>query len=280
MPAPFHNNVIVITGASRGIGREIALQLAGQRAQLVLAARGTDQLETVAGHCRDRGADVLAEPTDVSDPDQCRRLIAKAVGHFSRLDTLVNNAGVTMAFRFEQLEDLTLAEHIVRVNYLGSVYCTHYALPHLKQTRGRIVGVASLTGKTGVPMRSLYAASKHAMAGFFDSLRIELVESGITVTMIYPDFVETEVRERALGSDGRPVGIAPPREGGFMSAEDCARRVVRAAAERKREVIMGFRGKMGLLLKAVAPGVVDGIARRAIQQVQFTASEHAGKAVP
>jgi NAD(P)-dependent dehydrogenase (short-subunit alcohol dehydrogenase family) len=254
MPAPFHNNVIVITGASRGIGREIALQLAGQRAQLVLAARGTDQLETVAGHCRDRGADVLAEPTDVSDPDQCRRLIAKAVGHFSRLDTLVNNAGVTMAFRFEQLEDLTLAEHIVRVNYLGSVYCTHYALPHLKQTRGRIVGVASLTGKTGVPMRSLYAASKHAMAGFFDSLRIELVESGITVTMIYPDFVE--------------------------SAEDCARRVVRAAAERKREVIMGFRGKMGLLLKAVAPGVVDGIARRAIQQVQFTASEHAGKAVP
>lgn len=265
----FRDNVVIVTGASGGIGRQIALHLAREGASLALAARRRGALARVAQECAAAGGVALAVPTDVTDPAQCEALIARAVERYGRIDTLVNNAGISMAFFFEELRDLTLPERLVRVNYLGSVYCTHYALPHLKAARGRLVGVSSLTGKTGVPMRSIYAASKHAMAGFFDSLRIELRGRGVTVTMVYPDFVQTEVRDRVLGPDGSPLGVHPAKRGVFMSAETCARIVVRAAARRKREVIVGVRGKVGLVLKAVAPALVDRIAQRAIDRVRI-----------
>ncbi len=271
MSDTFEGSVVIVTGASSGIGRAMAIQLAEQGAHLALAARSAERLGAVAGECNSRGAQTLVVPTDVTAPEQCKQLIANTVGHFSRLDMLVNNAGITMAFRFEDLSDLNIADRIIRVNYLGSVYCTHYALPHLKQSRGRIVGVASLTGKTGVPLRTLYAASKHAMTGFFDSLRIELMDSGISVTMIYPDFVQTDVRERALGPDGKPVGI-DPTNGKLMTADDCARLTLSAAADRRRELIMGARGRVGLLIKTIAPSVTDWIARRAIERTRISQS--------
>src|SRR6185436_3084630 len=119
-----------------------------------------------------------------------------------------------------------------RINYLGSVYCTYYALPHLRSARGRIVAVSSLTGKTGVPTRSGYAASKHAMNGFFDTLRIELAGSGVSVTVACPDFVATEIRERAYGADGKPLGKSPVQETKVMTAETCARLILASAARR------------------------------------------------
>ena len=262
----FRDNVIVLTGASSGIGRELALQLAAEGARLVLASRGRDRLEEVAASCRERGGTATAVATDVGEEDQCRRLIDACVAEHGRLDTLINNAGRTMWSLFEDLETLQPFEEIMRVNYFGSVYCTYYALPHLKVSRGRIVGVSSLTGKTGVPTRSGYAASKHAMAGFFDTLRIELMGSGVTVTMAYPDFVATETRRQAFGADGAPIGDSPVREGEIMTAEECARQIVRGAAKRKRELIMSTRGKLGLWLKTFAPGLIDRIALRAIER--------------
>jgi short-subunit dehydrogenase len=128
------------------------------------------------------------------------------------------------------------------------------------------VGVSSLTGKTGVPTRSAYAASKHAMAGLFDSLRIELADTGVTVTMVYPGFVATEIRERAFGADGKPLGASPVRESEVMAADTCARLILEAAARRRRELVMTRRGKIGMWLKVVAPGLVDRIARRAIEE--------------
>ncbi|HEX5726586.1 MAG TPA: SDR family oxidoreductase [Longimicrobiaceae bacterium] len=265
---PFRENVVVITGASAGIGRELALQLAEQGAWLALAAREAAPLEATAADCRDRGARAIAVPTDVADESQCRALVERTAAEYGRIDTLVNNAGIGMWARFEDVTDLAPFERIMRVNYLGSVYCTHYALPHLKRTRGRIVGISSLTGKTGVPTRSGYAASKHAMTGFFDSLRIELEDSGVSVTMVYPGFVATEIRERALGPDGQPLGKgnSPVREREVMSAEECARQTLHAAACRRRELIMTLRGKVGWMLKLVAPTLVDRIARKAIEQ--------------
>lgn len=267
--ASFRDSVVIVTGASSGIGREIALGLARQGAHLALAARRPAPLQHIAEEARAEGGAAVAVPTDVTDPAQCETLVARTVERFGRLDTLVNNAGISMAFLFEELQDLTLPERIMRVNYLGSLYCTHYALPHLAAARGRLVGVASLTAKTGVPMRSLYAASKHAMAGFFDSLRIELEDRGVTVTVVYPDFVQTELRDRVMGPAGEPVGIHPAKRGEFMSAAECARIVVAAAAKRKREVIIGARGKLGLLIKAFAPRLVDRIAKRAIDRVRI-----------
>lgn len=266
--APFRDNVVVLTGASAGIGHQMALQLAAQGAQLALAARDAAKLEETAAACRAQGARVIAVPTDVGDEAQCRALIERAAAEFGRIDTLVNNAGIGMWARFDEMTDLAPFERIMRVNYLGSVYPTYYALPHLKRTRGRIVAVNSLTGRTGVPTRSGYAASKHAAAGFFDTIRIELEDSGITVTQVFPGFVATEIRERAYGPDGRPLGAgnSPVKEREVMTAEECARQIIDAAAKRKRELIMTLRGKIGARLKLIAPRLVDRIAKKAIAQ--------------
>ena len=260
----FKDKVVVITGASSGIGRELAYQLAEQGAWLSLAARNEERLSAVTGECQVRGGRAIAIVTDVSKQAQCSELIQRTVDQYDRIDMLVNNAGITMWANFEDVRDISFYEQIMRVNYLGSVYCTYYALPFLKKTKGQIIGISSLAGKNGVPKRSGYAASKHAMVGFFDTLRIEIAEYGIGVTMIYPGFVATETRKRALGADGKPIGKSSVREDEVMSAERCAKLIIRAAAARKRELIMTWRGKMGLWVKLIAPGVVDRVAKKAI----------------
>jgi short-subunit dehydrogenase len=264
----FLKNVIIITGASSGIGRELALQLADLGAWLTLASRNAKKLEQVAAQCRKqgKGSKALVVPTDVAEQTQCKKLIECTVGEYGRIDTLINNAGISMWARFDEIQDLSLMEQLMRANYFGSIYCTYYALPYLKKRRGRIAGISSLAGKTGVPTRSGYAASKHAMAAFFDSLRIELAGSGVTVTMVYPGFVATEIRERAFGPDGRPLKKSPVLETEVMTAEACAQLIVEATAQRKRELVMTHRGRLGMWLKLIAPGLVDSMARKAIKE--------------
>jgi short-subunit dehydrogenase len=260
----FKDKVVVITGASSGIGRELAYQFAERGAWLSLAARNGERLAAVAKECQTRGGKAIAIVTDVSDQAQCAQLIQQTVENYDRIDMLVNNAGITMWANFEEVSDISFYEQIMRVNYLGSVYCTYYALPFLKKTKGQIIGISSLAGKNGIPKRSGYAASKHAVVGFFDTLRIELEEHGISVTMIYPDFVATESHKKAFGADGKPIEKSPLREGEVMSAEICAQLIIQAAASRKRELIMTWRGKVGLWVKLIAPGVVDRVAKKAI----------------
>ncbi len=261
----FPQKVIIITGASRGIGRELAHQLASQGAWLCLAARDEARLNEVKKECESLGGKALVVPTDVRRQDLCENLVRRCVEAYGRIDALVNNAGVTMWARFDEVKDLDPFEQIMQTNYFGSMYCTYYALPYLKQSRGLIVGISSLTGRNGVLTRSAYAASKHAMAGFFDTLRIELAGSGVDVTMIYPGFVASEVRSRAYGPDGQPLGKSPVREGEVMPVDTCARIILRAMSRRQREEVMTLRGKVGLWLKLVAPGLVDQIAAKAIQ---------------
>lgn len=256
---------VIITGASSGIGKELALRYAKEGAWLTLAARNKEKLEEVAESCRKSGCKALAIPTDVSDVEQCERLIDNCVNEFGKIDVLVNNAGITMWSYFDQVKDLTILEKVMQVNYFGSVYCTHYALPYLKKSKGRLVGVSSLTGKTGVPTRSGYGASKHAMAGFFDTIRIELKEAEVSVTMIYPGFVSTEVRQQAMGGDGKPIGKSPVKEDKVMTVEKCVDLMIPVIASRKRELVMTFRGKMGMWLKLIAPRLVDRIALNAIR---------------
>lgn len=262
----FQQNVVVITGASRGVGRAMARQLAAQGAWLALAARNREQLQAVADECIERGARAIAVPTDVGEQAQCRDLIEQAAREFGKIDTLINNAAFGMWVKFEDIQDPAFFAELVRVNYLGSVYCAFYALPYLKQTRGRLVGVSSLAGKTGVPFRSGYAASKHALGGFLDSLRVELMDRGVTVTLAFPDFVATGIRAHNLGKDGKPLGISPAHEEKFMSAAECARLILRGTARREREIILTTRGKWIALGKLIAPALVDRLARRAIER--------------
>ena len=168
--------------------------------------------------------------------------------------------------KFDEISNIDLFESIMRINYLGSVYCTYYALPYLKKSKGRIVGISSLTGKTGVPTRTAYAASKHAMAGFFDSLRVELMHTGVTVTMIYPGFVATEVRERALGIDGKSLGKSHLNESKVMPVDECVRLIINAVEKRNREVVMTGKAKVGLWLKLISPGLVDRISQRTMNR--------------
>jgi len=264
--ATFTDQVIVVTGASEGIGRALCLALADEKAKLVLAARNEVRLEELKREVESKGGQAVVVPTDVTDEAACRRLVERAVAQWGGLNILVNNAGVTMWTRFEEIRDLSIFERLMRINYLGGVYCTHYALPHLKRTGGLVVAVASVAGLTGVPTRTGYAASKHALFGFFDSLRVELAGTGVDVTMIAPDFVLSEIHRRALGADGRPLGKSPLQEAEIMTAEACAAQIVRAMGKRDRLLITSLRGKVGRWIRMFSPALVDRIAGKAIRE--------------
>ena len=262
----YEGKAIVLTGASSGIGRALALALAPQRPRLVLAARDAAALEAVAAECRARGAEAVVVPTDVADPEACRRLIDRAAEAFGGIDVLVNNAGASMMARFEEMTDLSVFESLMRVNYLSCVWLTHRALPHLVRARGQVVVVASLAGLTGVPTRTGYAASKHAVIGFFDSLRIEVAGTGVAVTVVAPDFVVSEIHRRSLGPDGRPIGTSPMQESRIMGTEECAALTLRAMERRQRLAVLSARGRWGRFVRLVAPGIIDRIAARAVRE--------------
>jgi short-subunit dehydrogenase len=263
-------NVTVITGASDGIGAEMARQLAaprGKAAALVLAARSQDKLQAVAAQCEALGATTLVVPMDVSQEQQCRSLVDQAVSRFRRIDTLVNNAGISAQALFADVKpaDLHWYEDLMKVNLWGSVWCTHAALHALKASKGRIVAVSSLAGLVGVPGRTAYSASKFAMTGFFEALRAELKSSGVSVTTAYPGVVATQIRHRGLNAKGVAAGSSGLREDDAMSVEECARLILDGTAARKREVVMTTKGKLGRFVKLIAPGRVEAMALAALK---------------
>jgi len=249
MNIPFNNNVVILTGASKGIGARLAYQLAGQGACLVLAAREAERLEVVAEECRRRGAQAMAVPTDATDEAQCKHLVDQAVGAFGRVDTLLFNAGYGYPRRFEAFPDLATLKSEIALNYLGLVHCVYYALPHLRQSKGRIVSVSSFGALVGLPGTIGYNASKHAARGFLNTLRAELVGTGVTVTIVYPGAVRTQRLEETMGAN---VNRVPT-----MSPERCAEITLNAAAKRKRQVIMTFEGKLLFWLSLFLPGLLD-----------------------
>ena len=258
------DKVILITGASEGIGRALALALAPLGCKLVLSARNESRLLSLAHEVASQGHDPCVFVADVTNRFQCQQLIDTSIEHFGRLDILVNNAGMSMCSKFDDLIELDILERIMRVNYLGPAYLTHAALPELKKNQGQVVIVASVAGLTGVPSRSGYAASKHAVIGFFDSLRIELVEDNVAVTTICPDFVVSEKHKRALDSHGRPLGDGTMPESKRLTAQECAKMMVPVISSRGRFLITSMRGRLGRLLKLFAPRLIDKIAKSAV----------------
>ena len=260
----FADRTIVITGASEGIGAELARALAAEGPNLVLAARGLERLDRVAEACRARGARTLAAQADVTRDEDCRALIDTAVAHFGAIDVLINNAGLSMHARFDEITDFSTFERLWRVNCLGTIQCTRHAYPWLKRQRGLIVGVSSLAGRTGVPARTVYCASKFAQSGFLEALRIEAEEHGVEVLIAYPGVVATEIRRRGLNAHGEPAGVSGLTEARAMPVQDCARQIVAAMRARRRELVMTTRGRVGVWLKLFAPRWVDRMARAAL----------------
>jgi len=264
-------NVTIITGGSDGIGAEMARQLAAKDKAdlaLVLAGRSQDKLDAVAAQCRTHGSEVLTVAMDVGVEAQCRELIAKTVERFGRIDTLVNNAGISAQANFADVEaqDLHWYMDLMQVNLWGAVWCTHEALPHIKQARGRIVAVGSLAGLIGVPGRTAYSATKFAMTGFFEALRAELKPAGVSVTIAYPGAVDTQLRYRGFNAQGRPAGSSGLKEDDMMPVEECGRLIVEGMERRQRDVVMTAKGKVGRFIKLLAPGVVEAMALKALKE--------------
>jgi short-subunit dehydrogenase len=264
-------NVTIITGGSDGIGAEMARQLAARhRAELalVLAGRSQDKLDAVAAQCGAQTSEVMTVVMDVGVEAQCRELVAATVRRFGRIDTLVNNAGISAQANFADVkaEDLHWYQDLMQVNLWGAVWCTHEALPHIRQTRGRIVAVGSLAGLIGVPGRTAYSATKFAMTGFFEALRAEVKPSGVSVTIAYPGAVDTKIRYRGYNAQGRAAGASGLKEDDMMPVEECARLIVDGMERRQREVVMTTKGKVGRFIKLLAPGVVEAMALKALKE--------------
>lgn len=259
------SKVIIITGASSGIGKALALKLANYNTKLVLAARNKEKLKQLSDDIKKTGCESIFVKTDVSKKEDCKNLISETTKTFGKIDILINNAGITMFSYFDKIKDPDIFRKIIDVNYFGSVYCTYFALPYLKESKGLIVAISSLTGKSGVPTRTGYAASKHAMVGFFDSLRIELMDYNVDVMIVYPGFVKSAIRENALNEEGQSSKKSHINEEKAMSATKCAQIIIKGIQKRKREIIMTLKGKLGVWLKLISPSLVDRIAKKTIE---------------
>jgi short-subunit dehydrogenase len=254
------NRVVVITGASSGIGKALAEKYASKGWNLVLAARRIERLHELEKQFPQ--VEVLALKTDVTIESDCENLIDKTLEKFGRIDVLINNAGISMRAVLENL-DLEVIRKVMDVNFWGTVYCTKYALPWLLKSKGSLVGVISVGGYVGLPGRSGYSASKFAMRGFLDSVRVENRRSGLHVLIAAPGFTTSEIRKHALVADGSQQGETPRDENKMMSAEDCARHIYRAVKRRQRKIILTFvQGKATVLVAKLWADLVDGFIYR------------------
>ncbi len=230
----FRDKVALITGGSSGIGRATALRLASYGAKVAVAARNAAALEQVAKEAAELGTEALTIPTDVTVAEQCRQAVEKTAAHFGRLDILICSAGQSMRGYFCG-SDLEALERVMRVNFFGTLYTTHFALPHVKQTRGSLVALSSLTGLRGIPSYALYGASKFAIQGLYDSLRLELRPDGVHVGVVAPGFVDTPLRERVLRPDGQPWTKPPPPPFRIWPVQKCVDRIIRLIAKRRAQ---------------------------------------------
>ena len=240
--------------------------MSGKNVWLALAARNLEKLEAVAAECRALGAEALAIRCDVSVEADCRHFVEETARKYSSLDILVNNAGVSGHARLEEVTDFAWYEAMMRVNYMGSLYCTRYALPHLKRKRGQIVAISSLAGKVGIPGCTAYSPTKAAQALFFEALRMELHGSGVDITIVYPGVVATDIGLHAYGADGQRVTKRGLNIDNAMSVHECVRQIIAATHARKRELVMTLQGRIGLWLKLAFPAYVDRMVLRALRK--------------
>ena len=247
--------VVVITGASSGIGRALAKEFYSRGALLALGARRIDQLEVLRAELQN--SNILCVKTDVAQEADCKRLIDLTFEKFGHIDIFINNAGISMRALFKDM-DLEVMHRLIDVNFFGTVYCTKYALPYLLEAKGSLVGVISIAGYVGLPGRTAYSASKFAVRGFLDTIRIEHLKNSLHVLVAAPGFTASEVRRVALTADGTPQGESPRNEEKMMSAETCAYHIAEAVRKRKRELILTFiEGKFTVFLGKFFPSLLD-----------------------
>ena len=260
----FAGRTVLVTGAGGGLGRAIALRFARAGSRVVALDRDAGAVAAVQAEIERAGGACLALACDVTDAAACAQAVADAVRRFGTLDVLVNNAGISQRSGFAATE-LEVIRRVMDVNFHGSVHCTKAALPHLAAARGLIVAVSSVAGYTPLIARTGYAASKHALHGFFESLRTELAPQGVDVMMVCPSFVATQIDRNALGGDGQPVRHAQVTTGGRLSPGAVAERVFAGAVRSRRLLLVGRTARAAWWLGRFAPALYERLMARRLR---------------
>ncbi len=250
------DKVVIITGASSGIGLACAKELFNQGARLALAARNIEALQKLAQEFNIDATRAIAVKTDVTIQEDCKHLIYTTLEAFGRIDILINNAGISMRASFTDV-DIDVLKHLMDVNFWGTVYCSKYAFPYLLKSKGSLVGISSVAGIHGLPGRTGYSASKFAMQGFLDTIRVETLKKGLHVMVAIPTFTASNIRFTALTADGSTQGETPRDEGKMMSAAEAARRIVKGIRKRKRKIAMSSAGRLTPFVSLFFPKFVD-----------------------
>lgn len=251
----FKNKNIVITGASSGIGRSLSIELNKHGANLALAARNHGNLLELKNSLSDHSKTICVK-TDVSKETECKNLVHLAAQELGGIDILINNAGVSMRGLFEETETKVLKK-VMDINFWGNVYTTKYAIPHLLENGGSVVGVSSITGIKGLPGRTGYAASKFALHGFYESLRMEYLNTDLHVMIACPGFTNTEIRKNALNAKGERQGSSPREESKMEQPEDVAKEIIYGLEKRKSLLIQTKQGKKLFNLNKFFPDFVE-----------------------
>lgn len=250
------DKIVLITGASSGIGKAMAFAFGREGARIVICARQATALATVRSELEQAGITVLALTADVSVETDVKQLIDQTIAHFGRLDMLINNAGISMRSMLIDT-DPAVIQKVMDINFMGTVYATRYALPYIIQAKGSVVGISSIAGFRGLPVRAGYSASKFAMNGFLEAVRTELLHTGVHVLTACPGFTASNIRVAALDAHGQAKGETMRDEENMMSAEECADHILRAVKSRKRELILTGQGKLTVFLNKLFPALMD-----------------------
>ncbi|RPI73737.1 MAG: SDR family oxidoreductase [Ignavibacteriales bacterium] len=257
----FLNNTIVITGASSGLGASLANELASYKPNLVLFSRDLQKLQQTLNNCNEKGASAIAIKGDVTIPEDCKKLVDETINTFDSIDHLVLNAGISMWAKFEEITDLSLFSKLIETNYLSAVQLIHLFLPHLKNSKGMITAISSIQGEIAVPNHSGYVASKHALAGFLNTLRIELRHTGVDIMLVKPHWLRgTDLRKNAFNKDGAKTGEAKKEHSKeSISLQECSRKILKGMANRKRELVIPSKLNLLVLIDLLFPELAEKI---------------------
>ena len=261
------NKVAVITGGSSGIGEALAYKFAQEGFNILIGGTNQERLKKVCSNIKISDVKCSFICHDVSNKKDIDRMIKKAIDDFGQIDVLVCNAGISIRSVFEYVE-LSIFEKLFNINFFGSVYSAKYALPHLIKSHGSIIAISSLNGFIATPTRSAYVASKHAMQGFFDSLRLELKNKGVHIMVVSPGYVKSNLRINTLKSDGSKEGKTSRDNKKMMTSEQCAIKIFDGYKNKKRNLIFTFRGKLAYLIKNWFPKLSDTLAYKEILNEQ------------
>jgi short-subunit dehydrogenase len=255
----FLDKVVAITGGTDGIGKALVESLIPLGSKISTCARNPEKLNFLAE--KFPNSQLLVVKADVSIQENCKDFIDNTIAQFGKIDILINNAGISMRSLFEDA-DPEVIKRVMDINFMGAVYCTHYALQSIIANKGSIVGISSIAGYRGLPGRSGYSASKFALNGWLEALRTELSTYDVNVLWVSPGFTKSNIRNAALNGKSEAQGESPLNESELMTSEACASHIMNAIYSNKRTLILGFQGKQTVWLNKLFPSLTDKLIRK------------------